>query len=95
MSSTSEPKIEKTDTNKEKKNSKEKNTKQKIELFPPLAKKPEAPKIEILIENTCVFPKVGMVGKSDQITFVGHPKHVIKIILIKTSQYPILILHIK
>ena len=88
MSSTSEPKIEKTDTNKEKKNSEEKNTKQKIELFPPLEKKPEAPKIEILIENTCVFPKVGMVGKSDQITFVGHPKPVIKIILIKTSQYP-------
>ena len=86
MSSISDSKIEKNDEENEKKPSKK--AKKKIELFPPLKTKPQAPKIEVLVENSCVFPKVGMVGKSEQITFVGHAKPVIKIILIKTIQYP-------
>jgi WD40 repeat protein len=88
MSSTSKPKIEKSENSSKKEKDHSKKPTVKIELFPPLDKKPEAPKTEILIENSCVFPKVGMVGKSEQITFIGHPKPVIKIILIKTSQYP-------
>ena len=57
MSSISNPKIEKNiddnDKNKSKKN------KKKIDLFPPIKKRPEAPKISVEIENTCIFPKIG------------------------------------
>ena len=86
MSSTSNPKVE-NNTDEEKKN-KKKKVKKKIELFPPLIKKPEAPTINIQIDNSCIFPKVGTIGNSEQITFIGHAKPVIKIILVKTSQYP-------
>ena len=85
MSSVSNPKIE---NNQDEQNNKSKKPKKKIELFPPLAKKPEAPKIEVHIDNSCVFPKVGNVGNCEQITFIGHAKPVIKIISIKTSKYP-------
>lgn len=87
MSSTSNIKI---DNNNEGNNEegKAKKPKKKVELFPPLKKRPEAPKIDVLIDNTCIFPKVGMVGNSEQITFIGHAKPVIKIISIKGSQYP-------
>ena len=86
MSSVSNPKVE---NNKDAhQNNKSKKPKKKIKLFPPLEKRPEAPKIEVHIDNSCVFPKVGTVGNSEQITFIGHAKPVIKIILIKTSQYP-------
>ena len=84
MSSTSNPNLE---NNNDEKDDKAKKPKKKVELFPPLEKRPEAPKIDVLIDNTCIFPKVGMVGNSEQITFIGHAKPVIKIILIKTPQY--------
>ena len=54
MSSISDSKIEKNDEENEKKPSKK--AKKKIELFPPLKTKPQAPKIEVLVENSCVFP---------------------------------------
>ena len=86
MSNNSNQRMEIKDDETDKKKSKKE--KKKVELFPPLEKKPEAPKIEVQVDNTCVFPKVGMVGNNEQITFIGHPKPIIKIILIKTSQYP-------
>ena len=85
MSSSSNPRIDQNDDDKEQ--TKSKKPPKKIELFPPLEKKPKAPEIMVQIENTCVFPKVGTVDNSEQITFIGHPKPVIKIILIKTSKY--------
>ena len=86
MSENSNQAIEKYEAEEGKEKAKKK-TKVKIELFPPLDKKPEAPNILVQIENTCVFPKVGMVGKSENIIFIGHPKPVIKIILVKTSKF--------
>jgi len=49
MSSISNSKIEKNDEENEKKHSKK--PKKKLELFPPLKTKPEAPKIEVLVEK--------------------------------------------
>lgn len=86
MSSTSNPKVE-NNADEENKN-KKKKVKKKIELFPPLPKRPDAPSISVQIDNSCVFPKVGTIGNSEQITFIGHAKPVIKIILIRTPQYP-------
>ena len=86
MSENSNQAIEKYEAEEGKEKAKKK-TKVKIELFPPLDKKPEAPNILVQIENTCVFPKVGMVGKSENIIFIGHPKPVIKIILVKTPKF--------
>ena len=85
MSSSSNPGIELDNEDKEK--SKSKKPKKKIELFPPLEKKPKAPEVMVQIENTCAFPKVGTVDNSEQITFIAHAKPVIKIIFIKTSKY--------
>jgi len=82
----SNSKIEKQEEEKEK--SPTKKPKIKIELFPKLETKPEAPNIEVKIENTCIFPKVGVVGSNEQITFIGHAKPVIKIVSIKTPTYP-------
>ena len=92
MSTKSNPKVEdeyeKYNDEDEEAKKKKKKPKKKFELFPPLQKRPQAPKIMIQIENSCIFPKVGPVGNSDQITFIGHAKPVIKIIFIKTPQYP-------
>ena len=74
----SNSKIEKQEEEKEK--SPTKKPKIKIELFPKLETKPEAPNIGVKIENTCIFPKVGVVGNNEQITFIGHAKPVIKIV---------------
>ena len=82
----SNSKIEKPEEEKEK--SPSKKPKIKIELFPKLETKPEAPNIGVQIENTCIFPKVGVVGNNEQITFIGHAKPVIKIVSIKTQNYP-------
>ena len=84
MTSTLNPKIEKDGDEEEKK----KKAKKKPELFPPLKKKPEVPSISVQIENSCVFPKVGMIGNNEQITFIGHSKPVVKIIFVKTSFFP-------
>ena len=86
MSENSNKTIEKYGDEEEKEKVK-KNPKEIIELFPPLDKKPEAPKILVQIENTCVLPKVGIVGKSENIIFIGHPKPVIKLILVKTPNF--------
>ena len=86
MSSLSNQDIEK--INDENENNKSKKPKKKPELFPPLKKKPPAPQITVEIENSCVFPKVGTVENSEQITFIAHSKPVIKIICINTSKFP-------
>ena len=53
MSSTSNPKVE-NNADEENKN-KKKKVKKKIELFPPLPKRPDAPSISVQIDNSCVF----------------------------------------
>ena len=63
-----------------------KKSKKKVELFPPI-KKREKVKEEIFIENSYIFPNVGKIGLSDKITYIGHIKPVIKLILIKTQKY--------
>ena len=45
MSSTSNPNLE---NNNDEKDDKAKKPKKKVELFPPLEKRPEAPKIDVL-----------------------------------------------
>ena len=67
---------------------KRKKEKNKQELFIPLKKRPEIPNIEIQIENSCVFPKVGVIGNNEQIKFIGHSKPIKKIIFIKTIKFP-------
>ena len=52
MSSTSNPNLE---NNNDEKDDKAKKPKKKVELFPPLEKRPEAPKIDVLIDNTCIY----------------------------------------
>ena len=42
----------------------------------------------IFIENSVVFPNIGKTGLNKHITYIGHPKPVIKLILIKTLKYP-------
>ena len=62
---------------------KRKKEKNKQELFIPLKKRSEIPNIEIQIENSCLFPKVGVIGNNEQIKFIGHSKPIIKIIFIQ------------
>lgn len=64
-----------------------KKIKKKIELFPPLKKIQKAQE-EIFLENSEIFPNVGKIGTDNHITYIGHPKPVIKLILIKTLKYP-------
>jgi len=71
----------------EQKSNNSKKLKKKEELFPPI-KKREKVKEDILIENSNIFPSVGKIGLSNKITYIGHPKPVIKLILIKTIKYP-------
>ena len=42
----------------------------------------------IFIENSIVFPNIGKTGLNKHITYIGHPKPIIKLILIKTLKYP-------
>ena len=64
-----------------------KKSKKKFELFPPI-KKQEKAKEEIFIENSSIFPNVGKIGLGNKITYIGHPKPVIKLVSIKTLRYP-------
>ena len=74
--------------NKNENNSeKEKKPKKKRELFSPIQKREKANE-NIFIENSTVFPNIGKVGQNKHITYIGHPKPVIKLILIKTFKYP-------
>ena len=72
----------------ENENSKDsKKIKKKEPLFPPM-KKIEKAKEDILVVNDTIFPSVGKIGLSNKITYIGHPKPVIKLVLIKTLIYP-------
>jgi WD40 repeat protein len=51
-------------------------------------KKIEKAKEDILVVNDTIFPSVGKIGLSNKITYIGHPKPVIKLVLIKTLKYP-------
>ena len=64
-----------------------KKIKKKEPLFPPM-KKIEKAKEDILVVNDTIFPSVGKIGLSNKITYIGHPKPVIKLVLIKTLKYP-------
>ena len=71
----------------EEKPAENKKPKKKLELFPPLKVISKANE-EIYLENGTVFPNVGKIGSDDHITYIGHSKPVIKLILIKTIKYP-------
>ena len=71
----------------EQNSNKNKNSKKKFVLFPPL-KQIEKAKEEIFVENSSIFPNVGKIGLTNKITYIGHPKPVIKLISIKTLKYP-------
>ena len=72
----------------ENENSKDsKKIKKKEPLFPPM-KKIEKAKEDILVVNDTIFPSVGKIGLNNKITYIGHPKPVIKLVLIKTLKYP-------
>jgi len=71
----------------EEKPAENKKPKKKLELFPPLKVISKANE-EIYLENDTVFPNVGKIGSDNHITYIGHSKPVIKLILIKTIKYP-------
>ena len=71
----------------EEKPAENKKPKKKLELFPPLKTISKANE-EIYLENDTVFPNVGKIGSDNHITYIGHSKPVIKLILIKTIKYP-------
>ena len=81
-----EENIEKEKNDKEKDSKKiTKKKKEKIDLFPPLVKRPKPPEINILIDNKYIFPKVGKLGNEVKPNFIGHSKPVIKIIYINKN----------
>ena len=65
---------------KEKEKSKSKKEKSKIDLFPPLPQEPKGPKINVLIDNKYIFPKVGLIGKESKPYYIGHTKPITRII---------------
>ena len=74
--------------NTESENSKKgKKSKEKFVLFPPIKTREKAQE-EIFIENGNIFPNVGKIGLGNKITYIGHSKPVIKLVLIKTPKYP-------
>ena len=81
-----EENIEKEKNDKEKDSKKiTKKKKEKIDLFPPLVKRPKPPEINILIDNKYIFPKVGVLGNGVKPNFIGHTKPVIKIIYLNKN----------
>ena len=73
-------------------NDKTKNIKENIsnkssqeELFPPLIKKLNRAKINVLINNKYIFPKVGELGQESKPYYIGHIRPVIKIIFINNK----------
>ena len=81
-----EENIEKEKNDKEKDSKKiTKKKKEKIDLFPPLVKRPKPPEINILIDNKYIFPKVGKLGNEIKPNFIGHSKPVIKIIYLNKN----------
>ena len=78
--------IEKDENDKEKEKLKAtKKKKEKIDLFPPLVKRPKPPEINILIDNKYIFPKVGILGNGVKPNFIGHTKPIIKIIYLNKN----------
>jgi len=75
---------EKNEKEKEKLKTSQKK-KEKIDLFPPLVKRPKPPEINILIDNKYIFPKVGILGNAVKPSFIGHTKPVIKIIYLNKN----------
>ena len=71
----------------EEKSAEKKKPKKKLELFPPLKTLSKANE-EIYLENGTIFPNVGKIGSDNHITYIGHSKPVIKLILIKSIKYP-------
>ena len=70
---------------KNKKDSKQTRSKSSLNLFPPLIQKPKAPKINILINNKYIFPKVGLLGKESKPYYVGHTKPITRIIYLNKN----------
>ena len=71
----------------EEKSTEKKKPKKRLELFPPLKTLSKANE-EIYLENGTIFPNVGKIGSDNHITYIGHSKPVIKLILIKNIKYP-------
>ena len=55
------------------------------DLFPPLMKKLNRVKINVLINNKYIFPKIGILGNESKPYYIGHTKPVIKIIFINNT----------
>ena len=73
-------------------NDKTKNLKEVIsseknqeDLFPPLIKKLNRVKINVLINNKYIFPKVGILGNESKPYYVGHTKPITKLIFINNK----------
>ena len=71
----------------EQNSNKNNKSKKKFVLFPPL-KQIEKAKEEIFVETSSIFQNVGKIGLTKKLTYIGHPKPVIKLISIKTLKYP-------
>lgn len=54
-------------------------------LFPPLMEKTNKLKINVLINNKYIFPKVGILGNESKPCYVGHIKPVTKIVFINQN----------
>ena len=74
-------------------NDKTKNLKEVIsseknqeDLFPPLIKKLNRVKINVLINNKYIFPKVGILGNESKPYYVGHTKPITKLIFINNME---------
>lgn len=86
--SDNENNVDREGNSEEEKDKKKKAKKKvKIDLFPPLKTKPEAPKVNILVDNKFNFPKVGIIGDDEFTSFVGHALPVLKIIYISNQVY--------
>lgn len=55
------------------------------DLFPPLRKESNRVKINVLIHNKYIFPKIGILGNESKPYYVGHTKPVTKIVFINQN----------
>ena len=79
--------IKEKDKEKEKVNNKLKKSKTQIneELFPPLIRESNRVKMNVLIHNKYIFPKVGILGNESKPYYVGHTKPVTKIVFLNQN----------
>ena len=61
------------------------NKKSNEDLFPPLIKESNKVKMNVLIINKYIFPKVGILGNESKPCYVGHVKPVTKIVFINQN----------